>query len=162
MNGLSEVIVCDNGSVFTSNDFKIFTGRNGIRYISTAPYHPSSYGLVEKVVQAFKQGMKKQGKGSVETKLARFIISYRTSPQTTTGETPSQLRWGHNLRTQIDLLKPNTVRKVEAAQGINTINIRETENGLMELSFNKLVPFLRESNWKTVVLFGDTRTNFWP
>ena len=98
-HGLPEVIVSDNGSVFTSNDFKIFTQRNGIRYISKAPYHPSSNGLVEKVVQTFKQGMKKQGKGSVETKLARFIISYRTSPQTTTGETPSQLRWGRNLRT---------------------------------------------------------------
>ena len=34
---LPEVIVSDNGSVFTSNNFKIFTLRNGIRHISTAP-----------------------------------------------------------------------------------------------------------------------------
>ena len=60
--------------------------------------------------------MKNQGKGIVETKLARFLLNYRTSPNTTTGETPSQLRWGGNLRTQIDVLKPNTATKVEAAQ----------------------------------------------
>ena len=89
MHGLPEVIVSDNGSVFTSNDLKIFTRRNGIRHISTALYHPSSNGLVERVVQTFKQGMKKQGKGSVETKLARFLLNYLTSPHTTTGETPS-------------------------------------------------------------------------
>ena len=60
--------------------------------------------------------MKKQGKESVETKLAHFLLNYRTSRHTTTGETPSQLRWGRNLRTHIDLLKPNTAMKVEAAQ----------------------------------------------
>ena len=60
--------------------------------------------------------MKKQGKGSVETKLARFLLNYRTSPHTTTGETPSQLRSGHNFGTQIDLLKTNTAMKVEEAQ----------------------------------------------
>ena len=65
-HGLPEVIVSYNGSVFTGNDFKIFTRRNGIRHISAAPYYPSSNGLVEKVVQAFKQGIKNQGKGSVK------------------------------------------------------------------------------------------------
>ena len=115
-HGLPEVIVSDNASVFTRNDFKIFTRRNGIRHISTAPYHPSSNGLVERAVHTFKQGMKKQRNGSVETKLARFLLNYRTSQHTTTGETPSRLGWGRNLRTQIDLLKPNTATKVEAAQ----------------------------------------------
>ena len=71
---------------------------------------------MEGVVQTFKKGMKEQGKGSVETKLARFLLNYRTSPHTTTGETPSQLRSGHNFGTQIDLLKTNTAMKVEEAQ----------------------------------------------
>ena len=67
-------------------------------------------------MQIFKQGMKKQDKGSIETKLARFLLSYRTTPQTTTGETPAQLRWSRALRTQIDLLKPSVATKVDAAQ----------------------------------------------
>ena len=115
-HGLPEVLVSDNGSVFTSEDFKVFTRRNGIRHVTSAPYHPSSNGLVERAVQIFKQGMKKQDKGSIETKLARFLLSYRTTPQTTTGETPAQLRWSRALRTQIDLLKPSVATKVDAAQ----------------------------------------------
>ena len=66
-HGLPEVLVSDNGSVFTSEDFKVFTRRNGIRHVTSAPYHPSSNGLVERAVQIFKQGMKKQDKGSIET-----------------------------------------------------------------------------------------------
>lgn len=38
-HGLPEVIVPDNGSVFTSEDFKISTRRNGIRHVTSAPYH---------------------------------------------------------------------------------------------------------------------------
>ena len=59
-HGLPEMIVSDNGSVFTSGEFKVFMQRNGIRHVASAPYHPSSNGLVERAVQAFKQGMKKQ------------------------------------------------------------------------------------------------------
>ena len=49
-HGLPEVLVSDNGSVFTSEDFKVFTRRNGIRHVTSAPYHPSSNGLVERAV----------------------------------------------------------------------------------------------------------------
>ena len=60
--------------------------------------------------------MKKQVQGTVETKLARFLLSYRTTPQTTTGETPAQLRWGRSLKTHMDLLKPSVAAKVATAQ----------------------------------------------
>lgn len=46
-HALPEVLVSDNGSVFTSDDFNVFAGRNGIRHVTSAPYHPSSNGLVE-------------------------------------------------------------------------------------------------------------------
>ena len=115
-HSLPEMIVSDNGTVFTSQEFKIFTQRNGIRHVTSAPYHPSSNGLAERAVQTFKQGMKKQGQGTVETKVARFLLSYRKTPQTTTGETPAQLRWGRSLRTHVDLLKPNVATTVATAQ----------------------------------------------
>ena len=115
-HGIPEVIVSDNGTVFTSHEFKTFTQRNGIRHITAAPYHPSSNGLAELAVQTFKQGMKKQVQGTVETKLSRLLLSYRTTPQTTTGETPAKLRWGRTLRTHMDLLKPNVAQRVETAQ----------------------------------------------
>ena len=51
-HGLPEMLVTDNGSVFTSNTFKDFT--NGIRYVTSAPYHPASNGLTEKAVQTLR------------------------------------------------------------------------------------------------------------
>ena len=115
-HGLPEIVVSDNGSNFVSSGFKAFLQKNGIRHITSAPYHPSSNGLVERAVQTFKRGMKKQGDGTVETKLARFLLSYRITPQSTTGESPAQLRWGRSLRSHLDLLRPDVAAKVHAAQ----------------------------------------------
>ena len=115
-HGLPEIVVSDNGSNFVSSEFKSFLQKNGIKHITSAPYHPSSNGLVERAVQTFKQGMKKQGDGTVETKLARFLLSYRITPQSTTGESPAQLRWGRSLRSHLDLLRPDVAAKVHTAQ----------------------------------------------
>ena len=57
--GLPEIIVSDNGSNFTSKEFETFLKLNGIKHITTAPYHPVSNGLTEKAVQTVKEGIKK-------------------------------------------------------------------------------------------------------
>ena len=75
------MIVTDNGTAFSSNEFQEFTTRNGIRHTKTAPYHP---GLAERGVQTFNEGLKKMTEGLVETKLARFLIQHKLTPHSTT------------------------------------------------------------------------------
>ncbi len=54
-HGIPELLVYDNGSVFTSDEFKDFLKQNGIRHNTSAPCHPASNGLAERNVQTFKE-----------------------------------------------------------------------------------------------------------
>lgn len=121
-HGLPELIVSDNGSVFTSSEFKEFTSRNAIRHVTTAPYHPSSNGLAERAVQTFKAAMKKITAGSVETRVARFLFQYRLTPHASTGRPPAELLLGRRPRSLLDNLKPDIsahVRRQQERQKLN-------------------------------------------
>ena len=105
-HGLPEMLVSDNGSVFTSAEFKSFIKSNGIRHATSAPYHPASNGLAERAVQTFKESMKKMSNGSIGTRLSRFLFTYRTTPHTTTGISPAKLLFNRRPRTRLELLRP--------------------------------------------------------
>ena len=82
--GLPEVLVTDNGPAFTSQEFASFIKANGIRHLTSVPYHPASNGLAKRAVQTFKAAMKKLSTGSLEDKVMKFLFKYRITPQSTT------------------------------------------------------------------------------
>ena len=109
-------IVTDNGTCFTSQEFKQFLQSNGIQHLCTPPYHPQSNGMAECCVRIFKSGMQKIKHGSLEDRLAKLLFSYRTTPHSTTGVTPGEMMFGHKLRTRFDLLCPTVSDRVEEKQ----------------------------------------------
>ena len=115
MHGLPEMIVSDNGSAFTSAEFQTFVKRNGIRHVRSAPYHPSSNGQAERVVQTFKEAILKTT-GDLDTRLARFLFQYRLTPHTTTGLSPAEMLLGRRPRSHLDLLHPDISPKVTQRQ----------------------------------------------
>ena len=56
--GLPEQLVSDNGPRFISDEFQHFLATNGIKHLRCAPYHTSSNGAAERLVQTVKQAVK--------------------------------------------------------------------------------------------------------
>ena len=90
--------------------------RNGIKHIKVASYHPASNGLAERAVRMFKEGYEKMEGGSVQTKLSRFLLSYRTTPHSTTGVPPAELLMKRRLHTQLNQLVPSVANRVRNKQ----------------------------------------------
>ena len=115
-HGLPRKVVTDNGSSFTSEEFRSFMSENGITYVTTAPYHPSSNGLAERAVQTFKRGLKATKGQSLQERLSKFLFTYRISPHTTTGVAPAQLLMNRRLRSRFDRLFPDLQQRVQQKQ----------------------------------------------
>ena len=81
---------------------------------STFTVHPTTL-PVECLVQTFKKAAKECGK-DLKHALSNFLLTYCSTPHTTTNETPAQLFLNHKLRTRRYLLLPNKDSTVLGAQ----------------------------------------------
>ena len=118
MHGIPEQLVSDNGPQFISVEFVEFVKSNGIQHTRSSPYHPATNGEAERFVCTFKEAMKTGRKGSLTFahQLDNFLLTYRTTPHSTTGVPPCELLMGRSLHTRLDLLRPNIGRTVRQSQ----------------------------------------------
>ncbi|XP_062603100.1 uncharacterized protein K02A2.6-like [Saccostrea cucullata] len=112
--GIPAEIVSDNGPQFRSEEFRQFMESNAIRHITSSPFHPRTNGQAERFVQSFKKAIKSASGDSacINKKLNSFLCKYRITPQGTTNESPSILLYGRNIRTRLDIMKPDLATTV--------------------------------------------------
>ncbi|XP_013087776.2 uncharacterized protein K02A2.6-like [Biomphalaria glabrata] len=129
--GIPNIIASDNGSTFTSNEFKDLTKRNGIKHITTAPFHPATNGLAERFLKSFKIAMKaaKNDTGTLSQKISRFLFAYRNAPQSTTHESPAFLMFERRLQSRLDLLRPNMDIQNRLTKNYSNVKLREFQVG---------------------------------
>ena len=72
IHGIPERLVSDNGTCFTSSEFRTFCESREIIHTKSASYHPLVNGLAELAVQALKDGLRKLETGSLNEKLQNF------------------------------------------------------------------------------------------
>ena len=109
----ARLIPSDNGPQFTSEAFRKLTTAKGVKYVTGAPYHPATNGQAEKLVQSFKKGGKHNKSGrTLQHKLDRILLAYWSVPCATTYLSPAQLLLGRDVRTRLDLIKPDVIREV--------------------------------------------------
>lgn len=116
---------------------------SGIKYHKfTAPYHPSTNGQAERYVQTVKDALKAMAttKNTLQRNLNKFLRQYRRAPHTTTGQPPSQLFLGRNLRTRLDLVRHNDRKSTEIVkppnQGIQRFRTFQPSQAVYFLSGN--------------------------
>ena len=117
-NGIPHQLMSDNGPQFSCDLFKQFMANNGIKHVTSAPYHPATNGLAERFVQTFKRALRsmRAEKGSIEQKLNRFLMRYRNAPHCTTNDSPSLLFLNRRLRSRLDFAKTTLQTHVDNQQ----------------------------------------------
>eukprot|EP00106_Octopus_bimaculoides_P021705 XP_014789147.1 PREDICTED: uncharacterized protein K02A2.6-like [Octopus bimaculoides] len=57
--GIPEQIICDNGTQFTSQEFKKLADEYGFNIITSSPHYPKGHGFIERQVQTVKRTLRK-------------------------------------------------------------------------------------------------------
>ena len=95
----------DNATTFSSAEFQLWCKPERHQTPDWRSLPSSHQGAAERMVQSFKQSLKKS-KLPPRPALQEFLIQYRRTPLNT-GFSPSQLQNGRQLRTKIDALLPS-------------------------------------------------------
>lgn len=107
MWGIPSKLVTDNGTSLCSEEMEKFLKMNRVIHIKTPPYNPSTNGAAENMVRTFKNYLKKCDKNTdIDTNVYKFMLSYNSTIQCSTGVSPSELHIGRKLNTSFDNLLP--------------------------------------------------------
>lgn len=98
----------DQGTNFVSGVFQDVMCELGISQVVSSTYHPQSQGALERAHQTLKTMMKTysvQFPGDWDVALPFLLFAMRDSVNESTGFTPFELVFGHEVRGPLKLLK---------------------------------------------------------
>lgn len=119
--GHISTLVSDNGTAFSSDEFKNFCMNRGTKHLRTAPYSPCSNGAAENAVKTVKSALTKLSsdpafqKKTVAHRLFSFLEMYRATKHATTNESPFKLMFGREMHIRFDVLKTDNTRRQQEA-----------------------------------------------
>ena len=146
----------------------------GIKHILTPPYHPASNGITENAVDIIKGKLKKMGSPSTPLELyvnIHYILHvYRTTPHTSTGQTPFQLMASATVPMMFPQLQRSQQQSQEVQRSSGRIrNARTFIPGDSVLVYNTqtkenssgIVKDNRSNNSYSVAISGKEKTYIW-
>ena len=96
--------------------------------------------------------------GSLQQKIGSFLLAYKNAPHATTNESLAKLFRGRNLRSRLDLIKPNVKDTVEKKQFENKSGYERPQ---FNIGDNVMVRDYRENRDKwTNARYTENRTTF--
>lgn len=135
--GIPEQIICDNGTQFTSQEFKKLATEYGLTITTSSPYYPKGHGFVERQVQTAKKTLIKCREMKEDPHLA--LLSLRATPLKADMKSPAEMLNGRKYKTTLltriqgPVDQEETRAKLEAAQAEGQRHYNKHAQNLPEL-----------------------------
>ncbi|XP_017224963.1 uncharacterized protein LOC108201178 [Daucus carota subsp. sativus] len=107
--GIPSEIICDNGSQFISDKTEAFCKRYNITLVKSTPRYPQANGQAESSNKILMNNLKRRlsgYKGRWAEELPWVLWSDRTTPKTSTGQTPFSLVYGTEAVLPTEVMMP--------------------------------------------------------
>ena len=106
--GIPRVLLSDNGSQFVSAVMNEVMRLLSIKAVHSTIYHPMSNGLVEKFNGTLKRMLRRMSAERPkdwDRYIEPLLFAYREVPSASTGFSPFELLYGHNVRGPMEILR---------------------------------------------------------
>ncbi|XP_063933861.1 uncharacterized protein K02A2.6-like [Zophobas morio] len=112
--GLPEHITADNGTQFTSTEFRDYCLQNGITLRINTPKWPQANGEVERQNKYLLKRLRiAQASGeNIIRALRQYLFAYHKTPHCVTGKTPAYLMFGRELRDKLPSYQNNFFKPI--------------------------------------------------
>ncbi|XP_071941068.1 uncharacterized protein [Antedon mediterranea] len=120
--GFPSQILSDQGTNFTSRLMKQLSDLLQIEQMTSTPFHQQTNGLVEKFNGTMKNMIKSltpEQFNEWDRYVPLFLFAYRDAQQESTGFTPFELVFAHEVKTPLRLLKDSMTNTIDNKQPIS-------------------------------------------
>ncbi|XP_074363998.1 uncharacterized protein LOC141704708 [Apium graveolens] len=103
---IPKICISDNGTQFIRNKFRKFLYHFRIEQRFSSVAHPQGNGAIEAAYKVIFRGIKKrlgEAKGRWSEELLWILWAYRTTPRTSTGETPFRMAYGTEALVPVEV-----------------------------------------------------------
>jgi transposase InsO family protein len=107
LHGYPYVMVSDNATISASDQFRSYSGQNGIFQKFVSPGHPATNGITERNVQTLKTRLKVMANEpfSMHAKLQEILFRYRATPLSD-NKILAEMYLQRNIHIQFDAICP--------------------------------------------------------
>ncbi|KAL5257887.1 hypothetical protein ACHWQZ_G012736 [Mnemiopsis leidyi] len=167
VSGIPICLVTDNGPQFVLDETENYLKSCGIKHVTVPTYSPKSNGICERLVQSFKTALKKMSESckDVSKNLYDFLLTYRNTPHSSTGQTPAVLAFNRTLRSALHQIQPADRLRKQELQSDKLQDVIDEHSKTREFHENQqvLVKMDDKSHWqqaKVVRRYGDNSNNY--
>ncbi|XP_055998895.1 uncharacterized protein K02A2.6-like [Ostrea edulis] len=148
--GIPDELVSDNGTQYTSKEFKDFTKEYGFTHTTSSPLYPKSNGQAERMVQTVKRILKKNKDPYIA------LMDYRNTEIQGLGKSPAQMFLGRRLKTKLPTtakllrsMNNDTHEKLKSRQlNFKRFHDRNATKNLPDLQAGDRVMLKVQNSWK--------------
>ncbi|CAJ2663183.1 unnamed protein product [Trifolium pratense] len=126
--GIPQAVVTDNGTQFTDKGFQDFLAALGTKQHFTSVEHPQTNGQAEAANRVILRGLRRrldQNKKKWVEELESVLWAYRTTPHSTTGETPFRMVYGTEAVIPVEVGEPSRRTEQPLEEEMNDEALRE-------------------------------------
>ena len=98
-NGIPKILQCDNGTQFTSAEFRQLASQYGFEIVTSSPHYPRGHGFVERQVQTVKKTILKYTETGEDIQLA--LLALRTTSLSSNTASPAELLNGRIFKSTL-------------------------------------------------------------